>query len=221
MNGDAPRLALALPAGWSDDVAGVPPPDLAQSPQLSVTRWDALAHGEAHLVVGCFRADVGGWVDEADALAQDKLASVATSTALRAGVGASFRSEARGREGDVRVERLRGDAEGGPAPLARTWLGFADGRAHACFALCGGTGPARAGCDEAVEHAHLEGTQAAPPPTLGLRALVAVVHHPEAAATALAAVLVAGGLLAIATRRRPPRRARRVSRTGAVSRTLP
>jgi hypothetical protein len=45
-----------------------------------------------------------------------------------------------------------------------------------------------------------------PPPSVGLRALAALVHHPTETAWGLVALAVALGWVAIATRKRPRRR---------------
>ena len=198
-----PDVALAPPAAWTVDPS-FQGPDLAQTPQLTETRWTAWrrAGTDDVLVVGCFRAPVGAWSPEIAPIAMDLIAALATSTALRVDPGASLAGAPLTDDGVAIAQSLAGDRT-----HARTWLAFTGGpsqggepyAAHGCMAVC-----ARGDCGDAVSHATLTGTLAAPPPaSRGLRALLALVHHPRV--TALGGVILAciAGAIAIATRRRP------------------
>ena len=208
-----PDVALVPPAVWTVDPT-FRGPDLAQTPQLTETRWTAWrrAGAEDVLVVGCFRAPVGAWSPEIAPIAMDRIAALATSTALRIDPGASLAGAPLEEDGVAIAQSLAGDRT-----RARTWLAFTGGpsqggdpyAAHGCMAVC-----ARGDCDDAVAHAKLTGTLAPPPPaSRGLRALLALVHHPRATALGGAALACMAGAIAIATRRRPrPRGPRRRER---------
>jgi hypothetical protein len=211
-----PDVALVPPAAWTADPS-FRGPDLAQTPQLTETRWTAWrrAGSEERLVVGCFRAPVGAWSPEIAPIAMDRIAALAASTALRIDPGASLAGGPLEGDGVAIAQSLAGDRT-----RARTWLAFTGGpsqsgapyAAHGCMAVC-----ARGDCDDAVAQARLTGTLAPPPQaSRGLRALLALVHHPRATALGGVALACVAGAIALATRRRP--RGRGLPRRGEPAR---
>jgi hypothetical protein len=198
---DAPvRLAVQPAATWVVDPS-FGPPDLAQTPQVTLTQWAAWRRGDAELVAACFRAPVGTWAPEIEPIALERIAAMATSTALRVRGDASLRpvTVARG-------ERIVTQSFAGDAASARTFLAFVradpsdpDSRAAAaCFALC-----ANGSCAGEIDRAELEGPLASPPPTsAALRALLAAIHHPRATAWAVVALACVAFAIAVMTRKR-------------------
>jgi hypothetical protein len=190
------------PPGWTQ--AAVEPPDLSQSPQVSQEQWEAWGPAgttDTRLVVGCFRGETSTWSTEADGVALDKVADVASSTALRvAGVGAMQRIGS-ARASNVLRGKLEGSGEADGRIVASTFLAFQGETAHGCFALCVDRGGA---CRASVEASQLEGEFTPPPPTSAvLRAVLTLVRHPEATAWCVVGITAALGAAAIATRKRP------------------
>src|ERR1700729_822780 len=60
----------------------VDPPDLSQSPQLTLESWQSArdSTGDVTLAWGCFSANVTEWSADATELAQGKLAELASGT---------------------------------------------------------------------------------------------------------------------------------------------
>lgn len=211
MNGREARILVTLPEGWM--AVPLPPPDVSQTPEVSVLDWHAWAppgklEGEqARLVTACFGGETHAWTDEVEPMVLDRLRAVVSSTALRLdGVG-GLRVASMHRTGRVTTEWLDGSGEAESRLAARTFLGFADsgdpaaGHLVGCFALCIAD---LHGCRTSVERATVEGTFVdAPHPTLSVRALVAMVHHPTATFGSLALLCALVGILAVVTRKRP------------------
>ncbi len=205
-------LDVVVPSGW--EKAALDAPDLSQAPQIVLEQWEAWrppSAADAILVVGCFYGQASGWAEEADDAALDQLGHVASSTGLRvAGVGGLARG-AKERAGPVTSVRFEGTADGQGVLAASAFLGFTGTRAHGCFALCSDRAQR---CTEATAGARLAGALTAPPPpSAGLRALLALVHHPAAAGWGVAGAFVLTGALAVVTRHRP--RSRRRGATNA------
>ncbi len=201
----AGSLVVEVPAGWVND-ASVAAPDLSQAPRLTLEGWYGARSpdGHARLVWGAFRADAAGWAPEANELALHKLLGTASSTAARARGEGTMHVVASGPAGRLTRQTWAGDGLEGAG-----LLGFTGDQVHAAFAVCvadrGATPPAD--CARAARSATLRGPlDAPPPPTLAMRAGLALVHHPRAAQLSLLGALVVLGCLAIVTRRRPGRK---------------
>lgn len=213
MSVEPARVVVDAPADWT--AATLEPPDLSQSPQIALVAWRAWrpADAPARLVTACFSAATGTWTPEAEPIVLDKLAQVATSTALRVAEVGALHAAAPAHLGDVASQRLESRA-GQPFLVARTFLGFQEPGVVACFALCvspdptpaasGAKAEAEPACAASVEGARLEGALGAPPrPGLGLTVTMAAVHHPRVAAGFVVGLAALGAMLAVATRRRP------------------
>lgn len=196
---DAPtesvHLALEPPAGWVE--TEVSAPELSQAPDVTLTEWRALGRqGHAKLVAACVRTPVSSWSPELEPVALERVAALASSTALRLfDVGVS--AGAVERRGHVLEQALTASAG---AVLGRSWLAFSGSHANGCFLLCADAACATCG-------ASLGGPITAPPSTgAALRALLFLVHHPrETVLFALLLTAIAFGLV-VATRPRPTRR---------------
>jgi hypothetical protein len=204
----AVRVAAEAPAGWGRVAFG--PPDLSQSPQVALVDWsawgppDGAPTASARLVTACFEAKTTTWTPEAEPLVLDKIAQVATSTALRLAPVGPLHVVGTDRTGDLVSQRLEGSFEHGWVG-SRTFLGFQTQTQSvvACFALCVDDA-ARDGCASSLRTASMVGQLGAPPSEgLGLRVTMAAVHHPRTAATLAVLLAALGAVLAVATRRRP------------------
>lgn len=187
-------LVVSRPAGFTAD-ARLPPPDLSETPQITLEQWSTFADGPQRIVCACFGGQAGSWLPEADEVALQKLSQITLSTAIRAGLDVSVKPIGDAREGPVRTQTLDGDGA-----HAKTLLGFEEKTAHGCFVLCVRGG---AECRAAVDASHLVGTLVEPPsPSASMRALSWAVHHPAHAGAGLLGLFVVGGIAAILTRRR-------------------
>ncbi len=188
------RVTVTIPSGFTS--ASVAPPDLTQSPQLSLEQWDAArdANGNS-LIWACVSAETSVWNADATELAQDKLAELASKYAAKTMHG--VRASRDGRDRTLASD----DAQA----TARTMLAFTADRAHACFVTC--TAPPCAG---AVENANVSGPTVDPPhPGLALGALSYAVHHPHQALAGFGGLVVLAATLAIATRPGKPKKTKR------------
>lgn len=190
------KLIVETPSGFGADPARLPPPDLSETPQITLESWTVDTDGPAMLVTACFGGQAGSWLPEADDVAMQKLSQITLSTAMRAGLDVSMRPVGDAREGAVRTQTLEGEGL-----RAKTLLGFeAGGAARGCFVLCVRGGSS---CREAADRSHLDGALVEPPPPrAAMRALSWAVHHPAHAGSAILGVFVLGGIVAIFTRRR-------------------
>jgi len=199
-----PKVTLRIepPAAWPS--APLAPPDLSETPQVTLVEWRAWGPDRlpnVRFVVGCFASEVTTWAEEADDIALDKLAQIASSTALRvAGLGA-FTRTARAKTTLVTTARLEGTGDSRGVLSATTVLGFTAGQAYGCFVLC--VDPTQT-CRDSAFTAALDGPLTPPPaPNVAVRTLALLVHHPGAAGWGLVGLFVGAGALAVATRKRP------------------
>jgi len=137
----------------------------------------------------------------------ERLGAVVSSTALRVARVGGRRVASTERTGASTSERIEGAGDAQGQLVARTFLGFVDGGDVSpgplvgCFALCMSD---LAACAPSVEGASVEATfVAAPRPTLGVRAVVAMAHHPSLTATSALTLSLVAAVVALATRRRP------------------
>jgi hypothetical protein len=191
------ELVTATPVGFAPDAARLPPPDLTETPQITLEQWTVVSDGPQMMVSACFGGQAGSWLPEADEIALQKLSQITLSTAIRVGLDVRLKPIAEVREGPVRTQTL--DGEGAHA---KTLLGFEpSGAAHGCFALC--VRSANHACPAAVDGSHLAGALAEPPaPSAAMRVLSWAVHHPAYAGATVLGLFVLGGIAAILTRRR-------------------
>ncbi len=181
--------------------SAVDPPDLSQSPQLTLESWESAHDGSGHITLawGCFSAKMTEWSADATELAQGKLADIASgTTAKMRGSAAPMHVTQNQNDGLDRL--LACDDEG--ACSARTMVLFTDAHVHGCFVAC-----ANHECESAVASAHASSSTAAPPsPGIALRSLAFVVHHPHGALSLVSLLVLTCAALAIVTR--PGRRRR-------------
>jgi hypothetical protein len=197
-----PPQAGRQPEGHS--IADFAPPDLAQSPQLTIEQWESRAGDQGDVLVwGCVRGAAREWSRDATDVAQGKLAELASSTVAR------MRAEptpmhVTASAHDGRERSLA--ADGRATAQARTFVAFTPGKAHGCFVACvpHDEPEHRRSCnDSGLADVALTGDLGEPPPPgMVLQSLAFVVHHPHKALGMLGATLVFGAALAIATRRR-------------------
>lgn len=186
------EIRIALPRDFS--AASLPPPDLAQAPQLSIETWQSATdtHGDVVLAWGCIAGETREWSRDATDLAQGKLVEIASGTAARMRGRASPMHVTS--ETNAGLDRALALDDG--AGYAHTMLRFTRDRAHGCFAVC-----TSASCESTARDAEPAGTFVdAPAPGIALRSLALVVHHPHGALAALGAVLVSCAMLAVLTR---------------------
>jgi hypothetical protein len=199
------------PAAWES--VAFDRPDLSESPGVTLVDWRAWgpaaplgdtpngagARGD-RLVTGCFTRATSRWTPEAEPIALDKLAQVATSTALRVADVGPLHVTTTDRRENVVSQRLEGAWD------AKTFLAFEGDTLIGCFVSCveSPRSARTAGCAASVDAAHLEGAFGAPPPRgVWLTAAMAATHHPRLASAALAALAASAAMLAVATRKRP------------------
>jgi hypothetical protein len=193
--------AVEPPAAWES--VAFDRPDLSEAPGVTLVDWRAWGPPDGRadrLVTACFTRATGRWTPEAEPLALDKLAQVATSAALRVADVGPLHPTRTDRHDNVVSQRLEGKWD------ARTFLAFEDETLIGCFVSCveSPRSTLNAGCAASVEGAHLVGSFGpAPPRGVWLTAAMAAVHHPRVASGALAALAALGATLAVATRKRP------------------
>jgi len=158
-------------------------------------------------VGACFAGETSWWTPEAEPVVLERLGAVVSSTALRVARVGGRRVVSTERTRASTSERILGSGDAEGQLVAKTFLGFVDagdgspGSLVGCFALCTTDLPA---CAPSVERANVEATfVAAPPPTLLVRAVVAMAHHPSVTAASVLAVSVLACVVAVATRHRP------------------
>jgi hypothetical protein len=199
------RINVSLVRRASPDFA-LAPPDLTQSPRLSIEQWETgkSADGALTLAWGCVRADASAWSRDATDVTQGKLAELASSTAARLR-GEATPMHVTASADDGRDRALASD-DTQALSQARTFVAFTSGQAHGCFVTCsahGAAGQPATTCDDSVHGATLAGDlHEPPPPGLLLDSLAFVVHHPQTTLAMLAGGLVFVAVLAIVTRRR-------------------
>ncbi len=215
---DHAGLAFVPPPQFIEDHT-LGPPDLSQTPQSRVSEWRswASAPGGPRLFTGCFETPTDAWAPEAEPLALDKMAQIAASTAIRAGLGGQLGGGENQREGDVVMRDLVGDG------TARVFLAFVRGSRGfvltSCFAMCTSPSASSEGdpapklsrdCGPAIRMAHMRGPIVrAPEPSAGVRALLAMVHHPTFTTLAICGTACLAGAVAVITRKRPRSRNRK------------
>jgi hypothetical protein len=204
------RVTLPIPSGWVP--AELSPPDLASAEQVHVLTWQAWRppgippEGPA-LVTACFAGRTSAWTPEAEPVVLERLGAVVSSTALRVSKVGQRRVASTEHLGAMTSERLEGVGDAADRLVAKTFLGFVDagdgspGSLAGCFALCTMDLPA---CEPSVERAGVDAAFVAPPPpTLAVRAVVAMAHHPSLSAASALTLSLLAGVIAVATRRRP------------------
>ncbi len=201
-------FAFEPPHGWTP--AEEARPTLSAGSDVTIdlwSSWRAPDGGEGRAVSACFGMDLGTWIDEATPVALERLASTASSVALRldgASPGMRVVREERSPEATEQALALPG-AKDAPV-VARTVLGFASGgepRVTGCFVLCS---PTTRDCERSVETAKAEGFVPPPPASAFARSVAYGIHHPRGVAAASVALFLLAGVVAVWTRPRPRRK---------------
>jgi hypothetical protein len=190
----SPRV-VADASSWPP--ANVAPPKLTGTAGAELTQFAAFRNAASTLTFGCVATPIPGWVEDMRPSVEGRTVALAgASAALAAGHPIDARSNGRGGF-DLRDVRELGKD---PPPIgnAKTFLGFDAHRVHTCFATCIG-----ADCASVVDGAHLEGSDAPPPPGIALASATWAVHHPRPFATGGAVTLVLLGAALVITRRKP------------------
>ncbi len=200
-----PRLVLPGLAAFPSGPASPRPPDLSRtSPRATLVSFESGGTAARGGLAACVTVEVSGWVDEAKPIALERLGAMgATAVHLARGAPPRWHTVAPpATTPHVTRVALAGDAgESANGMILLTFLEPEGRSALACWAACYGADT----CDAAS--AELRASPApAPPPTLGLRALVLAVHHPRAAAGC--ALALCASLAGLYVRRRPRPRAR-------------
>lgn len=207
MSSEEPDLVVPRRDDLIDRTADVPRPDLAATPSIHLTQFEAREGAVLSYTAACFRSATPGWNGDLDEIVERKLADVAIGMGARLAKRPGMDVTATTRDGGVAHQTLRGEELDGA-----TWLAFRGGAPVACVAACRARGASDDG-DHSVCTSFLAGAtlrvplDSAPPPegvTLG--SLRAMVHHPSGSAAAFGALLVV--IAALATLRRPKRRRR-------------
>jgi hypothetical protein len=158
------------------------------------------------LVGACFAGQTSSWTPEAEPVVLERLDAVVSSTALRVARFGERRVVSTEHTDTMVSQRLVGKGAAEDQLVARTFLGFTDPGGGApelvgCFVLCVGELPE---CRADVEDARVEAVFVPPPPpTLAVRAVVAMAHHPSLTLSSTLTLALLAALVAVATRRRP------------------
>jgi hypothetical protein len=204
-----PRVVLRVPDGWRE--TPLAPTDLSETPGVRVLTWQAWgpeAPASAGLVAACFGADPGTWTPEVEPLVLERLRATVSSTALRLARVGQLRVVSTDRLGVVTRELLEGRGDAEHQLSAQVFLGFVDPRESGgrptlagCFALCTADLPA---CGASVTEASVAADFVPPPPpTLSVRAALAIVGHPSTSVGVALTLCILLGAMLIVTRRRP------------------
>jgi len=202
-----PTIYVRVPAmhvGAGAGTAKPTPPDLSQSPRLTIEQW-ASEETDHMATWGCVGGATDNWSQDATDVAQGKLAELVSGTIARSRAEPTpLHVTAAIHEGRERT--LTAD-DAHVVANARTFVAFTQGRAHGCFVAC--TSTRTGSCDDVVASALLVGEMREPPPTgIVLGSLAFVIHRPHVALGMFGGVLLAAAVLAIVTRPRRRKHAR-------------
>lgn len=197
----SPRVALDAPLGWRP--AQIAPPKISESAGAELAQHASFRAPDdsGAITLGCVATSIPGWVEDMRVAVEGRTVALAgASAAIASGVPIDARADGRG---DFEL-RAAGDLSGPVIGHARTFLGFAPGQVHTCFATC----TRAATCRAVIDTARLEGSSAPPAPGLALGAVTWSVHHPRPFALGAGIVVAVAGFLAVVLRRRARHHAR-------------
>lgn len=210
-----PAVAADAPPRWIEASTEVAQPTLGNGSGATFSQWFVLRSPGADetLLVGCVTTPIPGWAPDMRPAVDARTVALMNASTERV-VGVPI--EARDATGHFSLRPVGAPEDAAHVGIGRTFVGFGEHAVVTCFATCttkrgattgGARGDGKPGwsraCDASVVRAHLEGSQAPPPPGLVVGAVTWAVHHPSTSVAWGGVVVFAVGTLAVALRRRP------------------